>query len=232
MFEIKDASGGYDRTTIIKNINFTIKEGERVALLGRNGVGKTTLLKYIMQQLNLFSGTIRMNGKDLGVDPTARAKNSIAYVPQGRFVFEKLTVKENIAVVAYANNFDANEAIDFAFEIFPILKAHQNRNAGALSGGQQQIVSISRALAVKPKILLLDEPSEGIQPSIIHDIAEALNKLSNTKSMALIIAEQNLDFCMSIAQKAFIMGQGTILKELSKEELNSDKQIIKELLGV
>ena len=173
-----------------------------------------------------------MNGKNIGIDPTSRARNLIAYVPQGRFVFEKLSVKENIAVVAYANNNDAKEAIDFAFEIFPILKDHQNRNAGSLSGGQQQIVAISRALAIKPKILLLDEPSEGIQPSIILDIAQALNKLSQTKSMALLIAEQNLDFCMSVANKALIMNRGTIEKKLSKEELNSDKKIIKELLGV
>ena len=232
MFEIKNGSGGYDRTRIIKDINFTIKEGERVALLGRNGAGKTTLLKYIMQQLNLFDGKIMMNGENIGIDPTSRAKNLIAYVPQGRFVFEKLSVKENIAVVAYANNNDAKEAIDFAFEIFPILKDHQNRNAGSLSGGQQQIVAISRALAIKPKILLLDEPSEGIQPSIILDIAQALNKLSQTKSMALLIAEQNLDFCMSVANKALIMNRGTIEKKLTKEELNSDKKIIKELLGV
>ena len=232
MFEIKNGSGGYDRTRIIKDINFTIKAGERVALLGRNGVGKTTLLKYIMQQLNLFDGKIMMNGENIGIDPTSRAKNLIAYVPQGRFVFEKLSVKENIAVVAYANNNDAQEAIDFAFEIFPILKDHQNRNAGSLSGGQQQIVAISRALAIKPKILLLDEPSEGIQPSIILDIAQALNKLSQTKSMALLIAEQNLDFCMSVANKALIMNRGTIEKKLTKEELNSDKKIIKELLGV
>ncbi len=232
MFEIKNGSGGYDRTRIIKDINFTIKEGERVALLGRNGAGKTTLLKYIMQQLNLFDGKIMMNGENIGIDPTSRAKNLIAYVPQGRFVFEKLSVKENIAVVAYANNNDAKEAIDFAFEIFPILKDHQNRNAGSLSGGQQQIVAISRALAIKPKILLLDEPSEGIQPSIILDIAKALNKLNQTKSMALLIAEQNLDFCMSVANKALIMNRGTIEKKLSKEELNSDKKIIKELLGV
>ena len=232
MFEIKEGSGGYDRTGIIKDINFTIKEGERVALLGRNGAGKTTLLKYIMQQLNLFDGKIMMNGENIGIDPTSRAKNLIAYVPQGRFVFEKLSVKENIAVVAYANNNDAKEAIDFAFEIFPILKDHQNRNAGSLSGGQQQIVAISRALAIKPKILLLDEPSEGIQPSIILDIAQALNKLSQTKSMALLIAEQNLDFCMSVANKALIMNRGTIEKKLTKEELNSDKKIIKELLGV
>lgn len=232
MFEIKNGRAGYDRTTIIQNINFTIKEGERVALLGRNGVGKTTLLKYIMQQLNLFDGKITMCGKDLGRDPTSRAKNAIAYVPQGRFVFEKLSVKENIAVVAYANNYDAKEAIDYAFEIFPILKEHQNRNAGSLSGGQQQIVSISRALAIKPKILLLDEPSEGIQPSIILDIADALNKLSKTSSMALLIAEQNLDFCMSVANKALIMKQGTIVQELSKDELEADKKVVKELLGV
>ncbi len=232
MFEVKNGSGGYDRTTIIENINFTIKEGEKVALLGRNGAGKTTLLKFIMKQLNLSIGTTLIEGKELGNNPTLRARNGIGYVPQGRFVFEKLTVKENIAVVSYANGYNADDAIDLAFDIFPILKDHQNRNAGSLSGGQQQIVAIARALAVKPKILLLDEPSEGIQPSIILDIANSLNEINKTQSMALLIAEQNLDFCMSVANRAIVMNNGSIVKQVSKKELLDDKLTIKELLGV
>ncbi|MDX1808629.1 MAG: ABC transporter ATP-binding protein [Sulfurospirillaceae bacterium] len=232
MLEIKNGSGGYDKTTIIRDININIQEGEKVALLGRNGVGKTTLLKFIMQQLNLYSGDVIMCGEKLGKSLTSRAKHGIGYVPQGRFVFERLSVRENIAAVAYANKYDADEAIESALSIFPILKEHLMRDAGSLSGGQQQIVAIARALAMKPKILLLDEPSEGIQPSIIDDIAVALNSLNKNMGMALIIAEQNFDFCMSIAERALIMDRGTIMKKATKEELHTDDQLLKELLAI
>ncbi len=232
MLEIKNGMGGYDESKIIDNINIQIEQGSKIALLGRNGAGKTTLLKYITHQLNLFSGEIFISGTKLDNNITKRARLGIGYVPQGRHVFSRLSVKENILAVAYANNNNATEIIDYVCEIFPILKDHLNRNANALSGGQQQIVAIARALAVNPKILLLDEPSEGIQPSIISDIADTLNQLNQQKNITLFIAEQNLDFCMSIATKAMILDKGTIVQEVSKKELNINKDLLTNLLAI
>lgn len=232
MLEIRNAKGGYGTTMIFSGVNIQIKEGEKVALLGRNGTGKTTLLKYIMGLLDLQSGEIYLANVKLNKDVTSRAQKGIAYVPQGRFVFDRLTVRENIAAVAYANGFNVKKSLETVFEFFPILIKHQNRKAESLSGGQQQILAIARALTIQPKIMLLDEPSEGIQPSIIDDISGVLRKLSSQQKMTLFIAEQNLDFCMSITERAIIMDKGGIAKEVSKNEISQDKNLLKKLLAI
>lgn len=232
MFEISDARGGYKKTVIIRGASLFVGEKECVALLGRNGVGKTTLLKYAMGLTQSFGGEVRLDGSKLPPSPAKRAKAGIGYVPQGKFLFPRLTVTENIVAAAVACGHKKAETIDRIFSDFPILAERPHQLAGSLSGGQQQILAIGRALATKPRILLLDEPTEGVQPSIIDEIAGILVRLNKEQDLAILVAEQDLDFCFSIANRAYVMDQGTIKHTTSKEELLDNKELLHELLAV
>ena len=232
MFSINNASGGYGKVEIIHDINISVGTNEAVALLGRNGVGKTTLLKYIMGIVTSFSGDLILAGNKMPASTTKRARCGLGYVPQGRFVFPRLSVAENIIAAAAGCGHDKDEAIDSMFEKFPVLAERPNHLAGNLSGGQQQILVIARALATKPKLLLLDEPTEGIQPSIVDDIAEMLLKLNKEEGLSILVAEQNLDFSLTFCQRALIMEKGTIIQKVLKQQLLEDKALVSELLGV
>ncbi len=232
MFKIENATGGYGKTTIIRNISMEINQGEIVALLGRNGVGKSTLMKYITGLIPAAGGQVLIEGKPAPTAPAKRAKMGLGYVPQGRFVFPRMTVIENIAVAAAANGHDAKQAIDRSLEDFPILVQKANDLAGGLSGGQQQILALARALATQPQVLLLDEPTEGVQPSIIDEMSGILKRINKELGIAIVIAEQNLDFCLSIAERAYIMEKGSIRIEIDREKLRADKHLQQELLGV
>lgn len=232
MFEIVNATCGYRKTIIVRDASMRADSGEIVALLGRNGVGKTTLLKYAMGLVNVFGGSLSLDGRVLPDDTANRARNGLGYVPQGRFVFPRLTVAENIAVPAIACGKDHKKAIERALSDFPILAEKANALAGGLSGGQQQILAIARALAIDPKVLLLDEPTEGVQPSIVDDIADTLRTLLRQHNLTIIVAEQNLDFCLSLAQRVYIMDQGMIARETTKDLLLNDTDLIHELLAV
>ncbi len=232
MFAISDAKGGYRKTTVIYDSSLTVGEAEVVALLGRNGVGKSTLMKYAMGLIDSFGGSVSINGKTLPASTSKRVKMGLGYVPQGRFVFPRLSVSENIAAAAIACGHDRKDSINEAFADFPILREKKNSLAGNLSGGQQQILSIARALATKPQVFLLDEPTEGVQPTIIDEIAVILRRLNTERGLSILIAEQNLDFCLSLAERAYILNNGTITHETSKEHLLTDKALLHELLGV
>ena len=232
MLEIKNAPAGYGKVEIPHNVNLSIKTNEAVALLGRNGVGKTTLLKHIMGIATHFSGSISLDGKALHASTTKRVRSGLGYVPQGRFVFPRLTVEENIVAAAAGCGHNKKEAIDEMFTRFKLLSERPNQMAGSLSGGQQQILAIARALATKPKLLLLDEPTEGIQPSIVDDIADMLLELNEKDGLGILVAEQNMDFALTFCKRAVVMDKGTVAKKVSTEELKKDTELITELLGV
>ncbi len=232
MLRVSDASGGYAGTVIIRDVNIEIADGEMVALLGRNGTGKTTLLKYMMGLVVAQSGSVELDGYKLPGSPARRARAGLGYVPQGRQVFPRLTVRENIIAAASACRRDQRRAIQQVFNMFPVLAARPNILAGSLSGGQQQILAIGRALATEPKFLLLDEPTEGVQPSIVDEIEQILARLNREHGIAVLLAEQNLDFAASVTGRAYIMDKGRIAHSTSRDELLADKRILHELLGV
>jgi ABC-type branched-subunit amino acid transport system ATPase component len=232
VLKISKASGGYAGTIIIRDIDLWVGEKEIVALLGRNGTGKTTLMKYIMGLVVGEAETISLNGHKLPDSPARRARAGLGYVPQGRYIFPRLTVRENILASAVACRKDANQAVNEVFEELPLLASRPNILAGSLSGGQQQILSIGRALATNPKLLLLDEPTEGVQPSIVDEIEEMLVRLNRQRGIAVLLAEQNLDFALSLANRAYVMDKGRIAQAASREELLADKQVLHQLLGV
>ncbi len=232
MFNIINATGGYGKTTIIHDISLQVNKGETVALLGRNGVGKSTLMRFATGLIPAMSGHVEIEKCVLPVTPAKRAKMGLAYVPQGRFVFPRMTVNENIAVAAAANGFNAKQAIEEAMQDFPLLVQKAGDLAGGLSGGQQQILALARALATQPKILLLDEPTEGVQPSIIDEMAGILKRINQERGIAILVAEQDLDFCLSIAKRAYVMEKGRVRLETDRESLRADKTLQQELLGV
>lgn len=232
MFKVINATGGYGKTTIIRDVSIDVKAGEVVALLGRNGVGKSTLMRFITAIIPAMSGYVEIAGERAPHTPAKRARLGLGYVPQGRFVFPRMTVIENIAVAAASNGFDAKETIDEMMVDFPLLEPKAYDLAGGLSGGQQQVLALARALAIRPKILLLDEPTEGVQPSIIDEMAGVLKRINMEREIAILVAEQNLDFSLSIAERAYVMEKGSIRMETDRDNLRKNKELQQELLGV
>lgn len=232
MFKITNATGGYGKTTIIRDVTLNVKAGEVVALLGRNGVGKSTLMRFATGLIPATSGSVEIGGEIAPTAPAKRARLGLGYVPQGRFVFPRMTVTENIAVAAASNGFDAKETVAEMMHDFPLLAPKASDLAGGLSGGQQQVLALARALAIRPKILLLDEPTEGVQPSIIDEMAGVLKRINREREIAILVAEQNLDFCLSIAERAYVMEKGSIRMETDRDSLRKDKALQQELLGV
>ena len=189
----------YGGSHILRDVSFEVPHGKVTALLGRNGVGKTTLLKTLMGVVPLKTGKVVFEQKDLTrARPYERARAGLGYVPQGREIFPRLTVEENLRM-------GAAKVPEHIFEMFPVLKAMLGRRGGDLSGGQQQQLAIGRALAMKPRILILDEPTEGIQPSIIKDIERAIRSLAAAGDMAILLVEQYYDFARSLADQYLVM---------------------------
>lgn len=232
MFKVVNAVGGYGKTTIIEDVSLEVKQGEIVALLGRNGVGKSTLMRYATGLIPAMGGHLEIDGEVAPKAPAKRAKMGLGYVPQGRFVFPRMSVIENIAVAAASNGYNPKVTVAKLLKDFPMLVPKANELAGGLSGGQQQILSLARALATHPKILLLDEPTEGVQPSIIDEMAGILKQINEQQGIAILVAEQDLDFCLSIANRAYIMEKGKIKLEINKDNLLADKSLQQALLGV
>ena len=211
MLAVKDVNQYYGGSHILRNVSLEVPAGKCMTLLGRNGVGKTTLLKAMMGLLPVRSGTIAFEGKSMnGLPPYARAALGLGYVPQGRDIFPRLTVGENLEM-GLATKKRGTGIPGFIFEMFPVLKDMLNRRGGDLSGGQQQQLAIGRALAMRPKVLILDEPTEGIQPSIIKDIERAIRKLTSGGDMAILLVEQYYDFARSLADQYLVMERGEIV---------------------
>lgn len=215
---------GYGRVKILDEISFDLAPGEIVGILGRNGAGKTTLLKSVMGIVRPWEGHVTLSGVTSldGLSSHDIAKAGIGYVPQGRGIFPALTVLENLRVTQYAQN-KTNERVAEIIELFPALKPHLGSRGGGLSGGQQQILALARALVGEPKVLLLDEPSEGIQPSILDTIVDILMTLMAGRTLAVLLVEQNLDFAAELASRAYLMDMGRIVQSLEHSELDANR---------
>ncbi len=222
MLSTHELSSGYGRVIVLRDVSLKVDQPEIVAVLGRNGAGKTTLMKTLAGIVPTHSGRIEFLSTEVSkLSTDKRAQLGIGYVPQGRGIFPKLSVRENLLVGLYATS-GPLDILDELLEEFPALKPKLNDRGGQLSGGQQQILALARALATRPKLLLLDEPSEGIQPSILEEIADILNKLKAGRGLSTLIVEQNIDFVRSMADRAYLMDIGAITRQLSGEELSAD----------
>ncbi|MBO9534544.1 MAG: urea ABC transporter ATP-binding subunit UrtE [Solirubrobacteraceae bacterium] len=212
MLEISKLEVAYGRTQVLFGSTLDVGANELVALLGRNGVGKSTLMKATMGLMKSFNGTVTFEGEDItGLSPSQRVKRGIAYVPQGRMGFPQLSVMDNMKVVLEATSHKQASAIDEALDLFPRLKPILSRDAGFLSGGQKQQLAIARALITRPKLILLDEPTEGIQPSIIHEIEAAIAEMNKASGLSILLVEQHLEFALSIGDRYALMEHGEVV---------------------
>jgi urea transport system ATP-binding protein len=221
---VKELNQYYGGSHILRNVSFEVPAGKVTALLGRNGVGKTTLLKTLMGLVPAKSGNVVFEQKILtNAKPYERARAGIGYVPQGREIFPRLSVEENLLM-------GARRIPDAIFAMFPVLKTMLGRRGGDLSGGQQQQLAIGRALAMRPRLLILDEPTEGIQPSIIKDIERAIRTLAASGEMAILVVEQYYDFARSLADQYLVMERGEIVARGAGADMERDG--VKRLLAV
>ena len=215
MLEVKDVNQFYGGSHILRDVSFQAPVRECSVVLGRNGVGKTTLLKCLMGILPIKSGQILLDGQDISkMSPEQRVRVGLAYVPQGRDIFSTLTVEENILIgMAKFKGAKTRKVPEHLYEIFPILDEMKHRRGGDLSGGQQQQLAIARALASEPRVLILDEPTEGIQPSIIKDIGRVIRKLADGGDMAVVLVEQFYDFAEELADAYTVMARGQVIAQ-------------------
>jgi urea transport system ATP-binding protein len=222
MLHVAHLNQYYGGSHILRDVEFDVPDGQCTALLGRNGVGKTTLLKCLMGLLPIRSGDIRLGETSIAsLPPYARAALGVGYVPQGREIFPRLTVGENLEM-GLATRKKSSGVPSFIFEMFPVLKDMLGRRGGDLSGGQQQQLAIGRALAMRPKLLILDEPTEGIQPSIIKDIERAIRKLTAGGEMAILLVEQYYDFAKSLADRYVVMSRGEVVAKGEGANMDAD----------
>jgi urea transport system ATP-binding protein len=230
MLKIDNLHQAYGGSHILRGLSFEVKTGEVTTLLGRNGVGKTTLLKSLMGLVKTKEGSITFDGKDITHLPAhVRVKAGIGYVPQGREIFPRLTVEENL-LMGLATKPGNTKIPQRIFDMFPVLNQMIHRRGGDLSGGQQQQLAIGRALAMDPKLLILDEPTEGIQPSIIKDIERAIRMLAETGEMAILLVEQYYDFAESLADQYLLMERGEFIMRGRGETMPQDG--VREALAV
>jgi urea transport system ATP-binding protein len=229
MLNVSDLFVSYGQSEALHGISFVANDNETVAIMGRNGMGKTTLFKSLIGLLPLKSGKIEVNGQNVSVDECyRRVAKGIAYVPQGRMIFPTLSVEENIQTGL--ENAREKRIPDDIYALFPVLFDMRRRKGGNLSGGQQQQLAIARALVTDPKVLLLDEPTEGIQPSIIKDIAKALNEIRKLRKITIVVSEQVLSFAMAVADRLFVIEGGRLVHESPRTATDVAK--IKQFLSV
>ncbi len=231
MLSIEQLNQYYSESHTLWDIDLELEEGKCNCLMGRNGVGKTTLLNCIMGLQPVRSGTINFQGQDLArVNAEKRASLGIGYVPQGRQIFPLLTVRENLQIGLPARGDKSKTIPDFIFELFPVLKDMLNRRGGDLSGGQQQQLAIGRALVVDPSLLILDEPTEGIQPNIVHEIGDIIRQLSHDIGLTVLLVEQKLPIVRRIADNFAILDRGRKVASGQIDELSDE--LIREYLTV
>ena len=231
MLKVQKLNQFYGESHTLWDVNLNVLPGTCTCLMGRNGVGKTTLLKAIMGLLPVTSGSIKLEDCDLSTQPAEkRAHQGIGYVPQGREIFTQLSVEENLRIGLLARGDGLREIPEFIFEIFPVLKKMLSRRGGDLSGGQQQQLAIGRALILNPKLLILDEPTEGIQPNIVHEIGDIIIRLNREKGLTILLVEQKLPFARRVAQKFCVLDKG---RDVATDDMeNLGEEIINRYLTV
>jgi urea transport system ATP-binding protein len=230
MLSLRDVDQFYGGSHILRRISLEVPMGGVTTLLGRNGVGKTTLLKALMGVVPIRAGSIEFNGRPIhSLNSAERARLGLGFVPQGREIFSRLTVEENLRMGLATQPASATVPAEL-YELFPVLRSMRKRRGGDLSGGQQQQLAIARALAGKPKLLILDEPTEGIQPSIIKDIEHVIRKLAARGDMAILLVEQYYDFAKSLAQHYAVMARGEIIKRGAGADMERDG--VRELVAI
>ncbi len=224
MLQVDQLNQFYGSSHTLRGISLSVNKGECLTLLGRNGVGKTTLLKCMMGVLPVASGSVMFEGKNITkLTPHERARLGIAYVPQGREIFARLTVEENLLMgMATKSGKKASVIKGEVYELFPVLKEMLQRRGGDLSGGQQQQLAIARALLAEPKLIIFDEPTEGIQPSIIKDIARVISLLRERGDMGIVLCEQYFDFARALADKFVVLSRGEVVASGSQDAMDGD----------
>lgn len=228
MLEINNLCSGYGRIPILNGVSFNVEEGEALGVLGHNGMGKTTLLKTISGEIKSTDGQIMFNGQDItNLESYKRSRLNLGYVPQGREIFPQLSVLENLKIGEVIRN--DRSMIPDILEHFPVLNELLNQPGSSLSGGQQQILALARCLVTQPKLILLDEPTEGIQPSIIDEIAEKLTELRQQLNLTILLVEQNLQFIRTLVDNVLIIQNGKILTKLKSSQLQDPKTVNKYL---
>ena len=232
LLEVQGLMAGYGSGEILQGVDLKIEAGEIVATIGRNGVGKSTLMKTLIGLLPAHSGSIWFKGQAITKLPAhQRAALGMGYVPQGRDVFPELTVEENLLMGEGINRAKPRSRYDLAYAYFPILQARRRQLAGTFSGGQQQMLAIGRALVGQPELLLLDEPSLGIQPSIVQEIGESLTKLNREEGLSILLVEQNVALISRMAQRAYAMDKGRVVATLTKDAVQR-REILAEHLAI
>jgi branched-chain amino acid transport system ATP-binding protein len=232
MLSVVDLRVAYGQTPALTGVSLAVQAGEIVSIIGRNGVGKTTLMKTIIGLLRAGGGAITLGGEDITRLPAyERARRGIGYVPQGRMIFADLTVEENLLIGADLNRAGARGLIEEVLEEFPLLRERYRQRGGTLSGGEQQMLALGRALVGGPRVLLLDEPSEGIQPSIVQEMEAKIAAINRARGLAIVLVEQNIEFAAALARRVYVMEKGRIAREISPEHV-MDEDIVREYLAV
>ena len=232
MLAVSGLSAGYGDIPVLHGISMTIEAGASIGILGHNGMGKTTFLRCLIGALTPSAGTVRLDGQDVTrLAPHGRARLGMAYVPQGREIFAALSTRDNLRMGLVKTGERGAAALDALLADFPRLVPLLDRAGGSLSGGEQQLLALARALAGRPKILLLDEPTEGIQPSIIEEIAQTLTSLRDRLGLTIVLVEQNLDFIATVSQRVLVIKRGQLGAEIPREHL-SDLAVMSEYTGV
>jgi branched-chain amino acid transport system ATP-binding protein len=227
--ELDGVFAGYGETVVIEDVVLRLREGETVSIIGRNGVGKSTLLATIMGHTTLHGGHIKLFGADISrLAVHRRARHGIGYVPQEREVFPSLTLRENLEVAARPGTW----TIETVFELFPRLAERRNNRGNQLSGGEQQMLSIARALVGNPSVVLMDEPSEGLAPVIVEELARAVKRLAAMERLTLVMVEQNTRLALAISPRTVIMDRGRIVYDGASDTLKRDPQLLERMIGV
>ena len=229
MLSIQNLQAGYGQSVVIPDMSFSASQGQILGIVGRNGMGKSTLFRTLIGMIPTMSGQITLNDKNItGMPSHKRVAQGVAFVPQGRMIFPYLSVYENL--ISGVPGRPATDAVEEIYSLFPVLQEMRNRKGGNLSGGQQQQLAIGRALMTNPSVLLLDEPTEGIQPSIIKDISRSLREIRDLKKLTIVVSEQVLSFVLDTCDRIMVIDKGKLIREDNRADVDADQ--IKAMLSV
>ncbi len=232
LLNVVNATSGYGRVRIVNGVSFGVDTGEILAIIGRNGVGKTTLMKTLIGGIQLMDGRIEFGGHDVAkLGSAQRARLGIGFVPQGRGIFSRMSVADNLILGKAIGRAQRQPNFERVYRFFPILRERLQQRAGSMSGGQQQQLAIGRILVGNPRLILLDEPSEGIQPNIVQRIAEIIRRLRDEQGLTVIIVEQNLTLIQAVADRCIVMDKGTVVAQVGRDEI-ADPSVARRYLAI